>query len=222
MSEKIARFLIDLIVRLTSQLEVYGLEHLQEFPSYIIAANHIGRLDAILIYHFTSRRDMIVMVAEKYKKIALVRWFAQKLNAVFIDRFNADFATTREVLKRLKRGGALVMAPEGTRSPNARLQEGWAGASYLAQKAGIPIIPVGLAGSEDSRYFANLRRLRRTKIVIRIGDPFRLPSIRGGDREAALRGYTEEIMCRIAALLPPEYRGFYADHPRLKELLEAT
>lgn len=219
MGQNIARLIINLIIKVSSRLEAHGLENLQDHSSFIIAANHIGRLDVILIYYFTRRKDVVVMVAEKYQKNPLLRWFARQLNAIFVDRYNADFAVLREVLKRLKNGGVLVLAPEGTRSPTAQLQKAWDGAGYLAAKAGVPIVPVGLAGSEDARFFGNLRRLRRTNVVIRAGKPFWLQPIQGKDRDGMLEQYTDEIMCQIAALLPPEYRGIYANHPRLKELL---
>ena len=60
---------------------------------------------------------------------------------------------------------------------------------------------------------AHLKRLRRVKVVIRAGDSFTLPPLKSKDRDAALAAYTDEIMCRIAALLPPEYRGVYASAP---------
>ena len=62
--------------------------------------------------------------------------------------------------------------------------------------------------------------MRRSHIVARAGKAFTLPPITGKEREQALQDETDEIMCRIAAMLPENYRGFYADHPRLKELLE--
>ncbi len=114
-----------------------------------------------------------------------------------------------------------MLAPEGTRSPNATLQKAWPGASYLAAKAGAPIIPVALVGCEDAKFFPNLKRLRRTQVTVYAGEPFTLPPVPVQNREAVLEQYTDEIMCRIAALLPPAYRGYYADHPRLKELLSS-
>jgi len=214
-----ARFVISLIIKLSAQIETHGLEYFSDYPSFILTPNHIGRLDVILIYHFTKRNDVVVMVAEKYQKNPVIRWFARQLNAVFVDRYHADFAALRNVLRQLKDGGVLVLAPEGTRSPTAQLQKAWDGAGYLAARAGVPILPVGLAGSEDASFFGNLRRLRRTKVVIRVGKPFWLPPPKGDDRDEKLKQNTDEIMCRIAALLPSKYRGVYADHPRLKELL---
>ncbi|MCC7130591.1 MAG: hypothetical protein B6D39_03140 [Anaerolineae bacterium UTCFX2] len=219
--ERLARRLINLLLRLTTRIEVFGIENLPTHGSFVAASNHIGRLDVLLVYRYTDRADIIVLVAEKYARYPLARWFVRQLNAIFIDRFNADFTVLREILRRLKGGGALVLAPEGTRSPTAALQEAWSGAGYIALKAGAPVLPVGMAGSEDRLFFANLKRLRRTPVTVRIGKPFLLDKAAGQDREAALQTATDEIMCRIAALLPPEYRGVYADHPRLQELLQA-
>ncbi len=137
----------------------------------------------------------------------------------FINRFDADIQAIREVLKRLKNGGVFVIAPEGTRSKVEALQEARPGVAYFASKTGMPVIPVALTGTEDRVVKDNLKHFRRSKIIIRAGKPFVLPSLRGQDREAALEAATTEIMCQIGAMLPEKYRGFYADHPRLKELL---
>jgi 1-acyl-sn-glycerol-3-phosphate acyltransferase len=219
MGYKLARLLINLFVRLTTNTEVYGLEKLPEEGGFIIAANHLGRMDVPLVYYYLNREDIIMLAAEKYREVPLTHWFGRQLNAIWLDRFNADVSALRETLKRLRDGGVLVLAPEGTRSPTGALIEGKPGASYLAAKAGVPIVPAALFGSEDSKVIAQLRRLKRPHITLRAGDSFMLPPIRGKNRDAILMENTDEIMCRIAALLPPSYRGVYSDHPRLNELL---
>jgi 1-acyl-sn-glycerol-3-phosphate acyltransferase len=115
----------------------------------------------------------------------------------------------------------LVITPEGTRSKVGYLLEGKAGVSYLAAKLGYPILPVGIAGSFDPLFFSQLKRLRRPHILVTAGPSFTLPSLPSESlgRDKTLKRDTDEIMCRIAALLPEAQRGFYADHPRLKELL---
>ncbi|MBN1149319.1 MAG: 1-acyl-sn-glycerol-3-phosphate acyltransferase [Anaerolineales bacterium] len=219
MGYKIARLMINLFIRLTSRIQVDGLEHLPESGGYMVASNHLGRLDAILAYYFVDRDDIIMLAAEKYQKSALARWFARQLDAIWVDRFNADFSAARQALKRLRAGGVLVLAPEGTRSKTEALSEAWPGASYMAAKAGAPIVPVALMGSEDSKVFPRWKRLKRAQVIVRAGAPFVLPPIPKQKREQAVQDYTDEIMCRIAALLEPPYRGVYAEHPRLKELL---
>jgi len=53
-----------------------------------------------------------------------------------------------------------------------------------------------------------------------VGKPFKLPPLAPAERNSELRRHTDELMCRIAALLPPHNRGVYANHPRLTELLQ--
>jgi 1-acyl-sn-glycerol-3-phosphate acyltransferase len=150
-----------------------------------------------------------------------VPWLVKQLDGIYVDRYNADFGALREGLKRLRKGGVLVLAPEGTRSPTGALIEARPGASFLAVKAGVPIIPVALTGTEDQAAKAQLKKLRRPKVIVRAGEPFTLSE--AGDhknRNELMQEYTDEIMCRIAAMLPVGYRGVYADHPRLNELLQ--
>lgn len=112
-----------------------------------------------------------------------------------------------------------MIAPEGTRSPTGALIEGRPGGSYLAVKAGVPVVAVAVTGTEDHKVVGELKRLRKISITIRIGTPFKLPPVNPRQREAELQQRTEEIMCQIAALLPARYRGVYSDHSRLLELL---
>jgi 1-acyl-sn-glycerol-3-phosphate acyltransferase len=78
-----------------------------------------------------------------------------------------------------------------------------------------------VTGTEDRGVLENLKRFRRSKIVVKAGDLMHIDIPAGKGREQAMRSATEEIMCRIAALLPEKYRGVYADHPRLHEMLSA-
>jgi 1-acyl-sn-glycerol-3-phosphate acyltransferase len=149
----------------------------------------------------------------------VLRWLGGYFNFVFIDRYNPDVKALRRIISLMEAGNNLVIAPEGTRSRVGSMIEGRLGVSYLAARLNRPILPVAIAGTDDALVFANLRRLHRSPIVLRAGPTFQLPPLPKRDREAALRQYTDEIMCRIATMLPPRYRGVYAEHPRLKELL---
>lgn len=215
------RLLIRSLIRLIAKINVIGIENVPTSGGYIITSNHLGRLDAALGYCIIDRQDLIMLVAEKYRSSALYRWLVRRLDAIWVDRFNADLGALRAALARLRKGGVLMMAPEGTRSPNEALMKAHPGASFLAAKARVPILPVALIGTEDRLVKASLRKLRRPIVTIRVGKPFSLPPLNGGDRDAALERSTDEIMCQIGALLPPSYRGVYADYPRLLELTGA-
>jgi len=121
----------------------------------------------------------------------------------------------------MEQNNILVIAPEGTRSRTGSLMEAKPGASYLATKLNRPIVPVGITGTEDQALPGNLKKLRRGHIIVNAGKPFMLPPLPRENRDEVLKQYTDEIMCHIAALLPETYRGVYANHPRLKELLRA-
>lgn len=222
MASSIIRKSIRLLLPLVARIEITGAENLPKTGGLVIAGNHLGRFDIPVIYYVIDRDDSILMIAEKYQKYAIVRWMAKRMNALFIDRYNADFRTLRAVLKRLQQGELLVISPEGTRSRTGALIQARPGSSYLAAKAGIPIVPAAVTGTEDTLVKDRLRHLRRPHFTVRVGKPFRLPPLDNQDRDARVKEYTDEIMCRIAALLPPDYRGVYAGYPRVEELLQES
>jgi len=215
----IFRFILRLLLNIIARVELVGFEHLPSSPGYVVAANHIGRLDAALAYYAIDRPDIIMVVAEKYKKYAIFRWLVRITHGMFIDRYNADIGAVRATLRRLKQGQILTITPEGTRSKSGNLIEAKTGGIYLAWKAGVPILPVAVTGSEDAVVKDRLKHFRRLHIKIVAGPAFTLPAIAGKGRNALMQHYTDEVMCRIAALLPAERRGVYASHPRLQEIL---
>jgi 1-acyl-sn-glycerol-3-phosphate acyltransferase len=219
MRNLLARLVVNIIYRGLSRVTVYGMERIPDIPSYIAVSNHVGRLDAGLVYYLLDRRDIIMLVAEKYRKHWWSRALVWAVNGIYIDRFNADLNALREVFRRLKQGGVMVVAPEGTRSKSGTLQEARDGASFIAARTGLTIMPGGLVGTQDSEVASRLKKFRRLDIELRIGPPFTLPPLERHDRAEQLKTYTDEMMCRIAVLLPPEMRGVYADHPRTAELL---
>ena len=140
---------------------------------------------------------------------------------MFIDRFNSDIGAIRATLRRLNQGQILTITPEGTRSKSGNLIEAKPGGIYLAWKAGVPILPVAITGCEDAVVKDRLKHLRRLHIHAVAGPSFTLSPLAGKDREALMQHYTDEVTCRIAALLPEGRRGVYAGHARLQELLAA-
>jgi 1-acyl-sn-glycerol-3-phosphate acyltransferase len=130
------------------------------------------------------------------------------MGPVWVRRGEVDREALRKALEILERGEVLGVAPEGTRArgPYA-LQKGKVGAAYLATRADVPIVPLGITGTENIK--RDLPRLRRAYVRVVVGQPFRLPES-GRVRSQKLHEYTDLIMYRIAELLPEEYRGVYA------------
>jgi 1-acyl-sn-glycerol-3-phosphate acyltransferase len=154
------------------------MENLPRNGAFVITTNHLGMLDVTLLYYSIHRWDVFVPVAEKWERIGFLRWLGRHLNWVFIDRFNPDLKAMRTMMSLMEKGHTLVIAPEGTRSRVGSMIEGKPGASYLAAKLQVPIVPIGLAGTEDRTVFSNLRKLRRSPVLINAGKPFTLPPSR--------------------------------------------
>jgi len=206
-------------MKLIADIEISGIEKLPE-GNVIVAANHLGRLDTAVLLCILDREDIIMPVAEKYKNHLFYGAIGRAANAVWLNRFEADYSAFRQILERMKHGGILVIAPEGTRSKTEALQEAKMGVAFLASKSGYPVLPVAVTGTEDRVILENLRRFRCSRITATAAELMHIDIPKGKGREEAMRQATNEIMCQIAARLPEKYRGVYADHPRLKQLLK--
>jgi 1-acyl-sn-glycerol-3-phosphate acyltransferase len=216
----VIRWLVRLLFNIIARVDVSGYENLPKEGSFVIATNHLGIVDAPIAFYAIDRWDMFVLIAEKWEKVALFRWLGKYFNFIFIDRYHPDIKNLRKVISLMEKNNILVIAPEGTRSRVGSLIEAKPGVSYLATKLNRPIVPVAITGTEDKALFGSLKKLRRAHITLTAGPAFTLPTLPRENRDEALKQYTDEIMSHIAALLPENYRGVYADHPRLKELLQ--
>jgi 1-acyl-sn-glycerol-3-phosphate acyltransferase len=209
--------ILSLLLHAVAKINFIGAENLPRQGGVLVATNHMSRFDTLLLALTPTRPDITALVADKYKRNPLFLVVLNSAGIIWLDRSKADFGAFRVAVDALKKGYCIGIAPEGTRSNNAQLQEGKPGTVLLALKAEAPIVPVGLAATETIT--PNLYRLKKSEVTLRFGPAFRLPPLDRNNREAQMKTFTDEIMCRIAALLPEKYHGFYAGHPRLKELL---
>jgi 1-acyl-sn-glycerol-3-phosphate acyltransferase len=211
--------IIGSLVKIAAKLEMTGVDNFPYEGAYLIAINHISRLDMPFLMMATKRKDILGMAAKNYREKPFFRWALEKLGVIWIDRDGYDFQAFREASAWLKNGGVIGIAPEGTRSRTGQLLEGKPGAVLLAMKSKVQIIPATITGSADM--VKNFLRLKKMQVKIIIGKPFALPEPEEGQIEKdVLDKAITEVMCQIAALLPEERRGFYHNNPRLKELLE--
>jgi len=209
--------LVNIVFHLIARIEFVGADRIPAQGGVILATNHMSRLDTPLLFLNPTRPDITALVTDKYQQYRFFNWFTNTAGGIWIDRNKADFTAFRQAAEALKAGKALGIAPEGTRSTTGSLLEGKSGTALLAMRTGFAVVPVAITGSEVA--VAQFKRLRRPRLVTYFGQPIPPPPLTRDDRDAALQRYTDEIMCQMAALLPPQYRGFYAEHPRLKEIL---
>ncbi len=208
-----------LLTFLMTSLTHYEFENADLLPrqgGLLVATNHMSRIDIPLLFMTPTRPDITCLVTDKYKSNPLFSFILESAEAIWLDRTKADFAAFGVAVEALKAGVCIGVAPEGTRSQTKQLLPGKAGTALLSLRAGVPIVPVALIGTENA--FAELKRLRRPRVIARYGPPFSLPPLEVNNRSEQLQRYADEILCRIAVLLPERYHGHYANHPRLMEL----
>jgi 1-acyl-sn-glycerol-3-phosphate acyltransferase len=123
-----------------------------------------------------------------------------------------DRGALNKCLAVVEQDGILGLAPEGTRSRTGTLQRGKPGVAYLATKADVPILPIGISG--QNQIFAEWKRLRRPRIEVRIGQPFKLQPVHGRQKGEQLLARSDEVMQRIAVLVNEDLRGVYTDSVR--------
>jgi 1-acyl-sn-glycerol-3-phosphate acyltransferase len=177
-----------------------------------MVSNHINFLEMPVLYTRLMPRPISVLAKAETWDNPAIGWLFDTLggsDAIPVRRGEADMEALRQALAALAAGQILCLAPEGTRSGHGRLQRGQPGVVMLALHSGAPILPLVYFGGERFRH--NLKRLRRTDFHIRVGQPFYLEA--GGRRvtREMRQQMADEIMCQMAALLPAEYRGVYAD-----------
>jgi len=220
--KKFLRWLIHTVMKLITKVEPIGYENLPVQGGFVIAVNHLGFLDTPLAYYMLDNWNLFIPVGEKWEENPLWRWLSRYLNLIFVDRYKPDLKAMREMIRRMEDGQTLVIAPEGTRARDEKMAQGKPGVAYLASKMGWKIVPIAISGTEDRLVIGNLKRLHRTPIKLIAGKSFTLPPFPKENRDELLQQYTDEIMCRIAVMLPERNRGYYAEHPRLKQLLASS
>ncbi|MCJ7706479.1 MAG: (d)CMP kinase [Anaerolineales bacterium] len=204
----VARPAFRLLFHILCRVEIVGRENVPRSGGYLICGNHLSIVDPPLVVAFWPRAPEAagaVDVLDRPFQGQLMRWYG----GMSVHRGEADRALLDEMVRRLRAGLPVIMDPEGRRSHVPGMQEAHPGAAYVAARAGVPIVPVGVTGTETA--IASWKRGRRGSLRMVIGKPITLPPVelRSASRRKDLRANTNRIMHAVAALLPEEYRGVY-------------
>ena len=215
--QRIIKAIIYVLAHVVLRLRFEGVENIPAQGGLMITTNHMSLADTAILLLNPVRKDQAALVTDKYKTSPIIRFLVTSMPHIWIDRTRADFSAFSAAIEYLQHGGTIGIAPEGTRSKTGQLIEGKPGAALISMRTGVPLLPVGIAGTEAFHH--NVLRLKRTRVTVRFGKPYRLPPFDGQDRGEYMQRANDEVMCHIAAMLPRRYHGFYAGHPRLEELL---
>jgi 1-acyl-sn-glycerol-3-phosphate acyltransferase len=205
---------------------VDGLEHIPATGGAVFAGNHLSVADEIFLGSVSPRHIAFWAKAEYFTgtgiKGFLTRQLMDGLGAIRVERRGGRAALTAfdGAIPVLKAGDLVAVYPEGTRSPDGRLYRGRTGAARLAVAAGVPIIPVGMIGTDKVQPIGKpLPKLGAGKVVIRFGKP--IDTVGRPDDRTSLRQLTDEVMAEIQKLTGQEYVPRYAP-PRADSPVDGT
>jgi 1-acyl-sn-glycerol-3-phosphate acyltransferase len=197
---------------------VIGLENVPLSGPLIVCPNHSATLDPPLVPAFMPRSDTWSMAKSEYFRKPVKTWLFRHYQSFPVVRHTADRAALKRSFDLLKAGEVLIIYPEGTRVESGLLAKPEPGAGFIAQKAGCPVLPVGLTGTRECLP-KGARWPRRTRVSITFGKPFVLANRRADGTKVSHEDASEAIMVAIAELLPPEQRGEYRDLEGIKARL---
>ena len=194
-------------------VKIFGKENILYGKPYVVAMNHVSIFDPPLVGAFWPEQLEIIGAADVFDKPG--QGLVLKAYGVIpVHRGDYDRALLTQIIRILKSGFPLLIAPEGGRSHVPAMRRAMPGVGYIIEQTGVPVIPTALVGTTED-FWQRARRGRRPHLEMRIGKPIYLPEItvKGAQRHEARQHNADLVMRHLAGLLPEEYRGIYADSP---------
>ena len=207
------RVLIRIMVLPFASWHIKGGENVPDHGPLLIVCNHLHLADPPMVAASIKLKS-VVMAKEELFQHWWSRFWVGNFGAFPVHRGRADREALRIAKYWLKQDVSLIMFPEGSRSKTSQMQPALPGAASIASWLGVPILPVGIAGTDKLR---NPRwcMLHRPRLTVTIGKPFNPPPSDGKLNKEQRNQLMNDIMRKIAALLPPEYHGVYAGEESL-------
>ncbi|MGE4453514.1 MAG: lysophospholipid acyltransferase family protein [Sphaerochaeta sp.] len=211
MSERMINALLRTFFRICFKIDRSELHKVPMNGPLLMMVNHTSNLEGPMLYAFLQPRPLHALAKQELWESKFMAYLMETWKSIPVDRENMGRSTMDACFKVLAEQHILAIAPEGTRSKDGNLQQGKGGVAFIAHKKNAPMIPVAVMGFEKTK--ANMKRLKRTVISVKVGNPFEIIQ-KGGRLDAESRERLgDEIMLRLAELMPEEKRGYYQGKP---------
>src|SRR4030095_1515801 len=199
------------IFHILGGVKIFGKENIPYGKPYVVAMNHVSIFDPPFVAAFWPEQLEIIGAADVFDKPG--QGLVLKAYGVIpVHRGDYDRTLLVKIIRIIKSGLPLLIAPEGGRSHVPAMQRAKPGVGYIIEQTRVPVVPAALVGTTED-FWQRARRGERPQLEMRIGKPIHIPEItvKGTDRHAARQQNADLVMRHLAGLLPEEYRGFYAE-----------
>ncbi len=205
-TKKTAYYLVNKYV----DLKIEGLDKISKKEPVIFIGNHLSNLDGLVLSKLfdENKIKVLFLAGVKLKGETLTRAILEIVPHIEIEPNKPDRKAIKEAVQALKEGYSILIFPEGTRSRSGEMIKGRSGVYLIARMAGVPVIPVGITGTEKSLPIDQSGKMSRESLThsdvnIKFGNLFNVDEFKNNDEPI------DEMMKRIAELLPSKYRGYY-------------
>ncbi|MCX6511551.1 MAG: lysophospholipid acyltransferase family protein [Actinobacteria bacterium] len=216
MGYRIVKAIVWPLLRLFYKVRTPGSEQVPVEGPFILAANHQSFCDSLFIPFSLPRRITYLAKAEYFDK-RFGRWFLSLVGMIPIQREGGS-ASERAIvtgLEVLGKGGIIALYPEGTRSLDEYLHRGHTGVARLAQASGVPVVPIGLAGTVDVQPVGKRMMRPFRRVTLHFGEPRYAPARQEGEANAvALRVFTDQLMVELSEISGRPYLVEYIPRPK--------
>jgi 1-acyl-sn-glycerol-3-phosphate acyltransferase len=192
-------------------------EELKKIPRegpLILVGNHINFLEAPVVFPILDNPNVRGIAKVESWDNPLFNFLFNMWGIFPIERGTIDREAFRKSFEVLEKGQILAVSPEGTRSKDGLLLQGKPGIVALASRSKVPMLPVAFYGYEN--FWDNLKHLRRTEFHVVVGKPFSLVTTGTGFSKEARQAATDEIMYKVASLMPEKYHGYYQNPEKVE------
>jgi 1-acyl-sn-glycerol-3-phosphate acyltransferase len=204
---KFIAFIVKIGTSILCRIDAPDLDKVPMQGPLIVYSNHTGQIEVAVLFARLQPRPITGWAKAESWNNSFLRWLFGVWGLIPVRRGEGDATALRKAIGALAKGYIFGIAPEGTRNITGRLKRAHPGTVLLALHSGAPLLPVAHWGGEN--FLKNLMHLKRTDFHVRVGEPFHLAVDGVRVTRETRQQMADEMMYRLAALLPPKYRGEY-------------